>query len=142
MIHLTIQDVALLANLAGCCNTVEEFAEYLNKTHGWGSTPLSAQSPHDGEFIVSYDSIESIDYKQQQNQFTTEWATIQRLKSDPGSIDIRVSSKIGLDSITHPPGQLASSSIGIGHITSRGGSDFMSAIYAGIYKLKYNIIYF
>ena len=125
MIHLTIQDVALLANLAGCCNTVDEFVEYLNKTHAWGSTPLSAIQGHDGEFVVSYGTVRDLKYGPTDHQFTSAYNTISSLRNRPERYDYQATNVTGAAAV------LCTNN-------ARQSADYAVLLYAGLLKLSFD----
>ncbi len=123
MIHLTIQDVALLANLADCCNTVDEFVEYFIKTHGWGDTPLSARQNHDGEFVTAYE-------------------TIQKLKHEPQNIDFTVTDYVGAYTLSHEDGAKANADLttliygGLCKLGLTRATDYRVDSYSSVYRFR------
>ena len=84
MIHLSVQDIALLANLAGCCSSIDEFREYAVRTFGTDTSILSGQD-EPAEFIVSYGSIDKIDLSPTQRQMMSAFNTINKLNK-PGKL--------------------------------------------------------
>lgn len=104
MIHLSIQDVAMLANLASCCNSVDEFVEVARRTYGTDSSLLSGQTGP-AEFVVNYESIAKISLPNSRRTFTSAYNTIKASGIAPGP---------------------------------RALSDLATAVYGGIYSLKYN----
>ena len=142
MIHLTIQDVALLANLADCCNTVEEFKEYVMKTHGWGSTPLSARSDYDGEFVISYGSLNTIKLEAPEHQFATTYNTVVKIAATPPKDDQFLGAYNTIQNLKFKP-ELSYRAGGYGGLSSisyqtgaRSQADLAMRIYGGLQKLS------
>ena len=139
MIHLTVQDIALLANLADCCNSVDEFVEYLNKTYGWGTTPLSARSDHDGEFVISYGTLQDITQDQTQDKRVSTVVGVESSPLIPSHVLTQavktiqeIQARNGADYVFDQYASIEK----IAHAHMRG--DYLMALYAGVQKLKHS----
>ena len=124
MIHLSIQDIALLANLAGCCNSVDDFAEYAIRTYGTNSALLSGQD-EPAEFVVSFQNLENLNMSPTQRQMSKAYETIKRLKASPDNISYKTGEVTTIDQIRMLTG-------------GRDLADLATMVYAGIYKLKFD----
>ena len=123
MIHLSVQDIALLANLAGCCSSIDEFREYAVRTFGTDTSILSGQD-EPAEFIVSYGSIDKIDLSPTQRQMMSAFNTINKLKLSPDEVLYKFNTVQTIDKLQPVVG-------------SKDLADLATTIYAGIYKLKF-----
>ena len=124
MIHLSIQDIALLANLAGCCNSVEDFAEYAIRTYGTNTALLSGQD-EPAEFVVSFQNLENLSMSPTQRQMSKAYETIQKLKNSPDNISYKIGETTTVDQIQVLTG-------------GKDLADLATMVYAGIYKLKFD----
>ena len=144
MINLSVQDIALLANLADCCNSVSDFRHYIVATYGTNSQLLSAHD-RDGEFIVNYSSVTNLDFKPNTSQLITSYSTVDAVKFNVQDGDQLVTAvqsinkfKLGKEydySTTNYAGTYR-----LSHVTgARNQADLAVRLYASLNKLSLDL---